>query len=149
MTQRRLSKRSTAVTKRRVLEEKLEKRREELALRSQKKKSKALQKLHSQEIDSYSEEALRLGEIVDRLYASAPDSDSSDNQSFKSLEWDNSDEAPPSFLADRTHSLTERTQSDVNDIIDSILNLDNPADCQENPLLPEPLMICFFTRLLQ
>ena len=79
------------------MEEKLEKRREELALRSQKKKSKALQKLHSQEIDSYSEEALRLGEIVDRLYPSAPDSESSDNQSFKSLEWDNSDEAPPFF----------------------------------------------------
>ena len=73
MTHRRLSKRSTAVTKRRVLEEKLENRREELALRSQKKKSKALQKLHSQEIDSYSEEALRLGEIVDTLYPSAPD----------------------------------------------------------------------------
>ena len=52
MTHRRLSKRSTAVTKRRVLEEKLEKRREEVALRSQKKKSKALQELQSQEIDS-------------------------------------------------------------------------------------------------
>ena len=75
------------------MEEKLEKRREEAALRSQKKKSKALKELHSQEFDSYSEEALRLGEIVDTLYPSAPDSESSDNQSFKSLEWDNSDEA--------------------------------------------------------
>ena len=56
-----------------------------------------------------------------------------------SLEWDNSEETPPSFLTDRTTLLTDRSQSVVDLIIDDILSLDNPAECQVEPVLPEAL----------
>ena len=65
MTQRRLSKRSTVVSKRRLLEEKLEKRRISTELRKQKEKSKHLRDLHEEELNEFSEEALRLSNCVD------------------------------------------------------------------------------------
>ena len=141
MTQRRLSKRTSAVKKRRLLEEKLKKRREAADFRLLKSRSKALRNLYSEEFDSFTEEAFRLGEIVDSLNSSHPEpnsdcSENSEDQSFKSLEWDNSGETSPSFLTNRTSPLPDRRQSDVSDIIDSILNLDDSADCQEDPPVP-------------
>ena len=134
MTQRRRqSKRSAAVTKRRLLELKLEKRAAETDLRLQKKKSEALKKVYSQEINKFSEEALRLGQIVDTLYPNHPSSED------LSLEWDNSEETPPSFLTDRTTLLTDRSQSVVDELIDDILNLDTPAECQDVVIHPEAL----------
>ena len=140
MTPRRQSKRTTATNKRRLLEEKRDKRAAEAKLRLQRKKSKDLQQLHSQELSKFSEEALRLGHIVDSLYSSYPESEGSEEDSFKSLEWDDTEETPPSFVTDRTSSLlTDRSQSVVDLIIDDILSLDNPAECQVEPVLPEAL----------
>ena len=139
MTPRRRSKRITTTNKRRLLEEKLEKRADEAKLRLLRKKSKDLQQLHSQELNKFSEEALRLGQIVDSLYSSHPESEGSEEESFKSLEWDDTEETPPSFITDRTSSLlTDRSQS-VDLIINDILSLDNPAECQVEPVLPEAL----------
>ena len=140
MTPRRLSKRTTTTNKRRLLEEKLEKRADEAKLGLLRKKSKVLQQLHSQELKKFSEEALRLGQIVDSLYSCHPESEGSEEESFKSLEWDDTEETPPSFVTDRTSSLlTDRSQSVVDLIIDDILSLDNPAECQVEPVLPEAL----------
>ena len=140
MTQRRLSKRTSAVKKRRLLEEKLKKRKEEADFRLLKAKSRALRNLYSEELESFTEEAFRLGEIADSLYnhpqQNCESSESSGDQSFKSLEWDNSGDTSPSFLTNRTSPLPDRSQSVVNDIISSILNLDDSADYQEDPLVP-------------
>ena len=105
--QRRQSKRSSAVTKRRLFEEKIQKRKQEADLRSIRKRSEVL-------INSYSEEASRLGQLVDTLVSSDKDSESS-----VELEWDDSEERPPSFITERT--LSDKT---VDEIIDSIQNLD-------------------------
>ena len=120
MTQRRQSKRSSAITKRRLLEEKIQKRQEGADFRSLKSRSKAIRNLHSQELDAYSEEALRLVQIIERFYPSSPDSESSEDQSFRSLEWDDSGETSPTFLSERTHS-----DKAIDDLVDSINNLDN------------------------
>ena len=55
MTQKRQSKSSTAVSKRRLLGEKLEKRRISTELKNQKRKSKHLRDLHKEELNEFSE----------------------------------------------------------------------------------------------
>ena len=138
MTQRRQSRRSTTVAKSRLLEEKLKRRSVEANLKLQGKKSKALKELHLQEKDDFAQEASKLSSTVDALYPKNT-SESSDG-SYKSLEWDVSEDSPPSFLTEesRTSLLTDRTQSVVDDIIEDILSLDKPAECQEE-YLPEAL----------
>ena len=136
MTERRQSARSSTVKERELLEEKLARRKQAEEVKAQKKRSKALQDLYSQELETFEEEALRLARTVDELYTSAPDNESSDNQSQKSLEWDNSGNTTPSFLSDRTSSLPDRTQSVVDDIIHDILDLGSFANYQDD--IPEP-----------
>ena len=117
---------------------KIEKRQEEADLRLQRKTSTALKNLHSQELRKFKEEAFRLSNLVDHLYPIAPTGNSSDDLSYKSLEWDNSEESSPSFVTNRTSFLSDRSHSVVDDIIDNILGLDNPAECQEE-FSPEAL----------
>ena len=136
MTERRQSARSSAVKERELCEEKLVRRKQAEEVKAQKKRSQALKDLHSQELDTFEEEALRLSRTVDELYTSAPDKESSDNQSQKSLEWDESGNTTPSFLSDRTSSLPDRTQSVVEDIIRDILDLGSFANYQDD--IPEP-----------
>ena len=79
MTERRQSARSSAVKERELLEEKLVRRKQAEEVKAKKKRSQALKDLHSQELDTFEEEALRLSRTVDELYTSAPDKESSDN----------------------------------------------------------------------
>ena len=114
----------------------MKKRGEAADFRKLKARSKALRDLYSEELKSFTEEAFRLGQLVDILNLSHPDSEdsgSSGDQSFKSLEWDNSGETPPSFLTNRSSSLPDRTQSVVGELVLDILDLGKPADCQEDP----------------
>ena len=110
MTQRRVSKRHSAITKRRLLEDKLNKRKVEAEIRCQRNRSKLLQRLHEAELKSFLEEALRLSQTVDRLLLT---SCSDSNLSVDSLE------------------LT------VNEIIDNIQNLDKSSGNKE-ALLDSP-----------
>ena len=102
MTQRRLSKRSTAVSKRRLLEEKLEKRRISTELRRQKEKSKHLRDLHKEELNEFSEEALRLSNCVD-LYLEESETEKS----------------------------KDKLESTVDEIISEIGSLDNTPEGQD------------------
>ena len=113
MTPRRLSKRTLAVNKRKHLETKLLKRKEEADLRLQKGRSKQLQKLIDQEQRLFSEEAFRLCDIADRFQLNQEIA--ADSLSQDSLEWDNTEE-DPSFL-----TATGRSDPSVDDLIEQIL----------------------------
>ena len=67
MTGRRLSKRDTSVTKRKELEDKQKKKAEEANLRKEKARSKALKQLQDQELQLFTEEAVRLSDLVESL----------------------------------------------------------------------------------
>ena len=56
MTERRQSARSSAVKEREVLEEKLVRRKQAEEVKAQKKRSKALQDLYSQELETFEED---------------------------------------------------------------------------------------------
>ena len=119
MSQRRLSNRTSAVTKRRLLEEKVEKRKVEAEIRIQKLKSRNLQNLHDQELQSFTEEAKRLSQIVDTNFLLS--SDSENNSGNQSLDWDSNEEATsPSFIKD-----TRESDVAVDEIIQNIQNLDS------------------------
>ena len=114
MSQRRLSNRTSAVTKRRLLEEKVEKRKVEAEIRIQKLKSRNLQNLHDQELQSFTEEAKRLSQIVDTNILLS--SDSENNSGNQSLDWDSNEEATsPSFIKD-----TRESDVAVDEIIQNI-----------------------------
>ena len=81
MTQRR-SKRTTAVTKGRLLEETLERRKGEAEIRKLKNRSRTLEELRKQELDSFTKEAAKLSDLVDRLV----ESDSELEDSVETLE---------------------------------------------------------------
>ena len=118
MSQRRLSNRTSAVTKRRLLEEKVEKRKVEAEIRIQKLKSRNLQNLHDQELQSFTEEAKRLSQIVDTNFLLS--SDSENNSGNQSLDWDSNEEATsPSFIKD-----TRESDVAVDEIIQNIQNLE-------------------------
>ena len=106
MTPRRLSRRTSAVKKRHQLEEKLKKRRIDAVFRleiaQERSRSKALHKLHAQELRLFTEEALRLSHIAERFELN-PNS-IADNVSQESLEWDNSEELPSFLTATVNHS---------------------------------------------
>ena len=114
MTPRRLSKRTLAVNKRRQLEAKLQERRQRADLRLEKTRSKALQKLHDQELRLFTEEAFRLCDIVERFELSHNLVDA-DDASQESLEWDDSQEAP-SFL-----TAASKSDPSVDELIEEIL----------------------------
>jgi hypothetical protein len=67
----RLSKRTLAVNKRRQLEAKLQKRKEaadfRLELSKSRARSKALERLHNQELRLFTEEAFRLFDVVESI----------------------------------------------------------------------------------
>ena len=109
--------------------ENIQKRKQVSDLRSIRKRSEVL-------INSYSEEASRLGQLVDTLVSSDKDSESS-----VELEWDDSEERPPSFITERT--LSDKT---VDEIIDSIQHLDSPTVSQEDHLVPETPVFVESTR---
>ena len=67
MTGRRLSKRDTSVTKRKELEDKQKKKAEEANIRKEKARSKALKQLQDQELQLFTEEALRLSDLVESI----------------------------------------------------------------------------------
>ena len=68
MKEDRRSKRPSTVNKRKELEEKLDKRKQEAELKEEKSRSEKVANLHQQELELFASEALRLSEIVDRLY---------------------------------------------------------------------------------
>ena len=107
MTQRRLSKRTSAITKRRLLEEKLQRRIVSREVRNQKLRSNHLRDLQSEELRKFHEEAFRLSDCVDRLLPSDSDTESVDT--------------------------LERT---VNEIIDGIASLD-PVPLLESTTIEE------------
>ena len=88
MSARRRSKRTSAVTKGRLLEEKLEKRRIESQERASKARLKQIQ--NSTEKEAASTENLAIGnQLAENLDVEDPGD--------KSLEWDHSEDTPPSF----------------------------------------------------
>ena len=97
MTGRRLSKRDTSVTKRKELEDKQKKKAEEANIRKEKARSKALKQLQDQELQLFTEEALRLSDLVESLEFSQNKATDNLSQESLELEWDNFEELP-SFL---------------------------------------------------
>ena len=110
MNEDRRSKRPSTVNKRIELEEKLNQRKTEAELKEEKSRSEKLLKLHQQELNSFTSEAQRLSETVDRLYTEYLEP--------VNLEWD-SDEVTtsPSFAIENSLS-----DANVNEIVESILN---------------------------
>ena len=110
MPEKRQSKRTSAVIKRRLLEQKLEKRRVDAEIRIQKARLKVIQR------SEFAKEAARLRKINKNLFgeelASRNENLSPGNSS---LEWDHSDETVPSFLSRHSES------SDIDKIIKEIL----------------------------
>ena len=122
MTPRRLSLRPLAVNKRKLLEDKLKKRREEADFRREKSRSKILKKLYDQELRLFTEEAFRLSEIADRFDLELNKNLDADNLSQESLEWDNSEEVP-SFLTANSNS-----DPSVEELIEEILSTPNSTE---------------------
>ena len=113
MSERRKSKRTSAVTKGRLLEEKLEKRRIKSQERAEKARLKQIQ--HSTEEEAASKENLAIeNQLADNL--------DEEDQGDKSLEWDHSEETPPSFLND-----TWDSNKAVEEIIEEI-NIEEPLE---------------------
>ena len=116
MTGRRLSKRDSSVTKRKKLEDKLKKKAEEANFRKEKARSKALKQLQDQELQLFTEEALRLSDLVESLEFSPNKATDNLSQESLELEWDNSEELP-SFL-----TATSKSDLSVDGLIEEILS---------------------------
>ena len=116
MAGRRLSKRDSSVTKRKKLEDKLKKKAEEANFRKEKARSKALKQLQDQELQLFTEEALRLSDLVESLEFSPNKETDNLSQESLELEWDNSEELP-SFL-----TATSKSDLSVDGIIEEILS---------------------------
>ena len=114
----RKSSRPSSVTKREELEAKLAKRKVESEIKVLKSRSKAIETLRRQELESYEEEVKRLSDFVDRNYdESDPDNNSNPNQS---LEWDSdTNNTSPSFI---TIPSSQEVSPTVQEIIEEILN---------------------------
>ena len=130
MSQRQSSRKS-AVTKRRLLEEKLEKRRSEAGVRALKSRSQALKDLHEEELDVFAKEANELNELLERFH---PQELISDNNSDQSLEWDNTEEATsPSFLVENIEgedSVAEIIQQILSPETETFEDLVHPVDVE-------------------
>ena len=116
MTGRRLSKRDTSVTKRKELEDKQKKKAEAANFRKEKARSKALKQLQDQELQLFTEEAVRLSDLVESLEFSPNKATDNLSQESLELEWDNSDELP-SFL-----TATSKSDLSVDGLIEEILS---------------------------
>ena len=114
----RKSSRLSSVNKREELEAKLAKRKVESEIKVLKSRSKAIETLRRQELESYEEEVKRLSDFVDRNYdESDPDNNSNPNQS---LEWDSdTNNTSPSFI---TIPSSQEVSPTVQEIIEEILN---------------------------
>lgn len=119
----RQSKRTSAVNKRRLLEEKLEKRRVNAEIRIQKARLKIIQKS-----TYFAKEAARLRKINKNLFCDNTLSEN-DEQSpgNSSLEWDHSDETPPSFLSCQSDS-----DQVVRDVLEDVIELDESLDLSDD-----------------
>ena len=123
MSERRRSKRTSAVTKGRLLEEKLEKRR----INSQDRAEKArLKQIQNSREESHVENLAIKNQFNENLDDEEPGN--------KSLEWDHSEDTPPSFSNE-----TWDSNQDVDVIIHEIQNLNKSSENsdteKENPLL--------------
>ena len=116
MTGKRLSKRDSSVTKRKELEDKLKKKAEEENFCREKARSKALKKLQDQVLQLFTEEALRLYDLVESFEFSPNKATDNLSQESLELEWDNSEELP-SFL-----TATSKSDLSVDGIIEEILS---------------------------
>ena len=104
------------MTKGRLLEEKLEKRRIKSQERAEKARLKQIQ--HSTEEEAASKENLAIeNQLADNL--------DEEDQGDKSLEWDHSEETPPSFLND-----TWDSNKAVEEIIEEI-NIEEPLEISD------------------
>ena len=109
MTTRRLSKRTSAVAKRSLLEEKLERRRIEAEARAEKTRLRLSQ--------SSTQETAESNRIVENLAENQLEENTDvEDQGNKSLEWDHSSDTPPSFIND-----TWDSNQAVEEIIQEIL----------------------------
>ena len=94
--QERRSRRTSAVNKRRLLEEKLERRRINAEIRVQNARLKAIQK------SDFANEAARLRKINENIFGENNLSETENRDlspGNSSLEWDHSDETPPTFIS--------------------------------------------------
>ena len=126
----RRSSRSSSVIKHEELERKLAIRNSDAEIKALKSRSKALETVHRQELNSFEEEARRLSEFVDRVYGeSDPDNNSNHNQS---LEWD-SDEctSSPSFVTINTSEVSPTVLKVIEDILNS-----SATEGEEENLVP-------------
>ena len=141
MTERRQSKRPETVSNSESLKKKLEEKSNKADLRKQKLRSKQLQKLQEEELELYTAEAAKLCELADRLLQCDSESETTGDQSFHSLEWDNSEETPPSFLEENRGepSISQQFTRHVSDtglvdeIVQEILNPDNTEEVTQGP----------------
>ena len=122
MSTRRTSKRPSAVEKRRLLEEKLEKRKIESEVRTQKAQLKEIQISASEEAAQSSDLATK--NLLDKNL------DQEVDQSGESLDWDFSEDTPPSFSNENWN--TDQAVEELNQEID-ITSESSDAD-KENPL---------------
>ena len=121
MSERRRSKRTSAVTKGRLLEEKLEKRRINYQERAEKARFKQIQ---SSKEESHAENLAIDNQINENF--------DDEEQVDKSLEWDHSEDTPPSFSNE-----TWDSNQTVDEIIHEIQNLnssENSDTGKEKPL---------------
>ena len=115
----RKSKRTSAVIKRKLLEEKLEKRRVDAENRIQKARLKAIQR------SEFVHEAARLRKINENIFCDnfLSETENSDQSPLNSsLEWDHSDETPPTFIS--CHSETSDADQIVRKVLEEIIELD-------------------------
>ena len=128
----RKSSRPSSVIKREELDEKLAQRKADAEIKVLKAKSKALESAARQELKIFQEEAIRLSELVDRIYDDS-DPDNSSNPEL-SLSWD-SDECStsPSFI---TIDSSKEVSPTVKDIIEDILNSSVTRGEEENLVPP-------------
>ena len=122
----RKSKRTSAVIKRRLLEEKLEKRRVDAENRIQKARLKTIQR------SEFAQEAARLRKINKNIFcgnllSETENCDQSPENS--SLEWDHSGDTPPSFLS--CQSETSDADQIVRKVIEEIIELDESLDLSD------------------
>ena len=116
----RKSKRTSAVIKRRLLEEKLEKRRVAAENRIQKARLKTIQR------SEFAHEAARLRKINENIFLLSETENSDQSPVNSSLEWDHSDETPPSFIS--CQSETSDADQIVRKVLEEIIELDESLD---------------------
>ena len=128
----RKSSRPSSVIKREELAEKLAKRKAEADIKVLTSRSKALDSVYRQELETFEEEAKRLSELVDCIYDdSDPDNNSNSDQS---LDWDSHESnTSPSFVTIESSVVSPS----VKEIIEDILNSSVTRGEEENLVPPK------------